>query len=193
MKLGGIIYLHDISHPHMLGSDRQSLEVFQDLCGSKALSSVIIGITRCCDISQELSEKRRKELSSGYWKAMIDAGATVHHLGNNTPSAQNIIKNLLEKAPATMATSLDIQREIVDFSKLVSETNAGKRLKSALKEVRELQKKLARAAENDGEVRNEHREVVYNLAVQIEALEFSFSHRLLAIFGLVRLHLPVEL
>ena len=138
------------------------------------------------------SEKRRKELSSGHWKAMIDAGATVHRLGNNTPSARNIIKNLLEKAPATMATSLDIQREIVDLSKLVSETNAGKRHKSALEEVLELQKKLARAAENDGEARNEHRRVVEKLAVQIEALEIPFSRRLLAIFGLVRLHLPVE-
>jgi len=186
MKLGGIVYLHDISRPRMLGSDRQNLEVFQDLCGSKALSSVVIGITKSDEISKELSEKRQNELSSGYWKGMIDAGATVRELGNNTPSAKNMINKLLEKVQLTIATSVDIQSEIVDFLKLVPETNAGKRLKSTLKEVLELQKKLALEAENDVEARNKYSETVKNLDVQIKALKIPFSHRLLAIFGLVR-------
>jgi hypothetical protein len=185
MKLGGIIYLHDISHPRMLGSDRQNLEVFQDLCGSKALSSVVIGITKSGEISKGLSEKRQNELSSGYWKEMIDAGAIVRELGNNTPSTRNLINNLLENMLPTVE-AIDIQSEIVDFSKLVPETNAGKRLKSTLKEVLELQKKLALEAENDAEARNKYTETVKNLGVQIKALKIPFSYRLLAIFGLVR-------
>ena len=190
MKLGGVIYLHDISHPRMLGSDRQNLEVFQDLCGSKALSSVFIGITKSSEISKELSEKRRNELSSGYWKGMIDAGATVYELGNNTPSARDLITNLLENAQSTIGKALDIQGEIVDFSKLVPETKAGKRLKSTLEEVLELQKKLAHEAENDVEARNKYSETVKNLGVQIKALKIPVSHRLLAIFGLVRPYCP---
>jgi len=194
MKLGGIIYLHDISRPRMLGSDRQNLEVFQDLCGSKALSSVVVGITKSGDISKELSEKRQNELSSGYWKEMIDAKATVRELENNTSSARNVINDLLKNVPPTtrptsvtaVEIAVDIQREIVDFLKLVPETNAGKRLKSTLKEVLELQKKLALEAENDVEARNKYSETVKNLDVQIKALKIPFSHRLLAIFGLVR-------
>ena len=188
MKLGGIIYLHDISRPRMLGSDRQSLEVLQDLCGNKALSSVIIGITNLGYISKELSEKRRKERSSGYWKALIDAGATIHEVENNTPSARNMIDNVLQNAQATRATVLDIQSEMVDLAKVVEETNAGRRLKSTLREVLEVQKALARAAENEAEARNKYSENVKNLGVQIEALENpSLYQRLLGIFGLVRL------
>ena len=97
MKLGGIICLHDISRLRMLASDCQDLELFRDLCGSKALSSVVIGITReSGEISQEISEKRQKEFSSGYWKEMIDAGATVRELENIIASARDIINNLFE-------------------------------------------------------------------------------------------------
>ena len=190
MMLGGIIYLHDISHPRMVGSDRQNFEVFQDLCGSKAMSSVIIGITKSDDTSKELSEKRQSELSSGYWKGMIKAGATIRQLENNTPSARKMVNDVLKNAQATIATyvnAVDIQREIVDFSKLVSETNAGKRLKYTLKEILELQK-LAIEAENDVETRNKYSKTVKKLGVETETLKIPFSHRLLAVFGLVRLH-----
>ena len=161
MKLGGIIYLYDISRPRMLGVECQNLEMFQDFCGSKALSSLVIGMTKSDTISKGLSENRRNALCLGFWKRMIDAGATVRELENNTPSARNMINNLLEHAQRTMATSviaLDIQSEIVDSLKLVSdslklvsETNAGKRFRSTLKEVLEFQRTLALEAENDVE------------------------------------------
>ena len=186
MKLGGIIYLHDISHPRMLGSDRQNLEVFQDLCGSEALSSVVIGITKSSEISKELSEKRRKELFSEYWKGTIDAGPTVCELGNDTLSARDLITNLLGNAQPTIVKALDIQGEIVDFSKLVPETNAGKRLKPTSEEVLELQKKSAHEAENDVEARSKSSETVKNLGAQIKAPKIPFSHRLLAKFRLVK-------
>ena len=112
MKLGGIIYLHDISRPRMLGSVHQNLEVFQNLCGSKPLSSVVIGITKSGEISNALSEKRRKELSSRHWKEMIDAGVTVYE-ENNTSSARNMINRLLENAQPTSVTAVEIQSEIV--------------------------------------------------------------------------------
>ena len=161
MKPSGIIYLHDISRSRTSSSDCQNLDVFQDLRGSKALSFVVIGITKSGEISEELSAKRRNELSSGYWKGMIDAGATVRELGNNTSSARNLINNLLEIAQPTGAISVkepDIESEIVDFSKLALETNAGKRLKSTLKEVPELEKKLTPEPESENQVRNKYSE-----------------------------------
>ncbi|KIJ93985.1 hypothetical protein K443DRAFT_111228 [Laccaria amethystina LaAM-08-1] len=191
MKLGGIIYLHNISQPRMLGSDRQNLAVFQDLCGNKALSSVIIGITKSGDIPQEVSEKRCNELSSTYWKEMINAGATVHPLGNDATSAQKLLTIILENIKLSKSPSeprnefVEIQKEVVDQAKLVSETKAGKQLKSTLKEVLEMQKKLALQAENDAERRKEHSDNVNKLDVQINALKVPFSRRLLAAFGLV--------
>lgn len=197
MKLGGIIYLHNISQPRMLGSDRQNLEVFQDLCGDKVLSSVIIGITKSGDIPQEVSEKRCNELSSTYWKEMIEAGATVYPLENNTTSAQSLLAIILQNIklstgpsePRTKAVEIEnqvveIQSEVVDLAKLVPETKAGKRLKSTLKEVLEMQKKMALQAENDTERRKEHRDNVNKLDAQINALKVPLAHRILAALGL---------
>jgi len=198
MKLGGIIYLHNISQPRMLGSDRQNLAVFQDLCGSKALSSVVIGLTKSGDIPQEVGEMRCNELSSTYWKGMIEAGATVYPLGNDTTSAQNLLTTILQNIKLSTGPSkprtevveiqnkvVEIQNEVVDQAKLVPETKAGKRLKSTLKEVLEMQKKLALQAENDAERRKEHRDNLNKLGAQINALKVPFSRRLLAPLGLV--------
>ena len=199
MKLGGIIYLHNISQPRMLGSDRQNLEVFQDLCGNKVLSSVIIGITKSGDIPQEVSEKRCNELSSTYWKEMIEAGATVYPLGNDTTSAQRLLTIILQNIKLSTSPSeprtevveiqnqvVEIQNQVVDQAKLVPETKAGKRLKSTLEEVLEMQKKLALQAENDTERRKEYRDNVNKLDAQINALKVPFARRLLAVIGLVR-------
>jgi len=191
MKLGGIIYLHNISQPRMLGSDRQNLAVFQDLCGSKALSSVIIGMTKSGDIPQEVSERRCNELSSTHWKGIIEAGATVYSLGNDTASARNLLTIILQNIKSSTVPSeprtdfVEIQGEVVDQAKLVPETKAGKRLKSTLKEILEMQKKLALQAENDAERRKEHSDNIDKLDVQINALKVPFSRRLLAALGLV--------
>jgi hypothetical protein len=191
MKLSGIIYLHDISRPVMLGSDRQNLAVFQDLCGNKAFSSTIIGTTRSDKISQKVSERRSNEISSTYWKGMIEAGATVYPLGNDTASARNMLTIILQNVKLSQGPSepstetVEVQYEVVDQAKLVSETKAGKRLKSTLKEVLEMQKKLALQAENDAERRKEHSDNVNKLDIQINALKVPFSRRLLAAFGLV--------
>lgn len=190
MKLGGIIYLHNISQPRMLGSDRQNLAVFQDLCGSKALSSVIIGMTKSGDIPQEVGEKRCNELSSTHWKGIIEAGATVYSLRNDTTSARDLLTIILQNIKSSTGPSeprtdfVEIQGEVVDQAKLVPETKAGKRLKSTLKEVLETQKKLALQAENDPERQKEHSDNVNKLDAQINALKVPLSHRLLAALGL---------
>ena len=185
MKLGGIVYLYNISQPTMQGSDHQNLAVFQELCGHKALSSVIIGITKSGDIPQEVSEKRCHEISSKYWKKMIEAGASVYPLGNDTTSARNLLTIILQNITSSTTEFVEIQNEVVDQSKLVSETKAAKQLKSTLKEVLEMQKKLALQVENDAERRKEHRDNVNKLDAQINALKVPFSRRLLAAFGLV--------
>ena len=185
MKLGGIIYLYNISQPVMLRSDHQNLAVFQDLCGHKALSSVIIGITKSGDIPQEVSEKRRDEISSKYWKNMIKAGASVYSLGNDTTSARDLLTIILQNITPSTTEFVEIQNEVVAQEKLVSETKAAKQLKSTLKEVLEMQKKLALQAENDAERRKEHSDNVNKLDAQINALKVPLSRRVLAAFGLV--------
>ena len=97
-----------------------------------------------------------------------DAQATVRELENNAPSAQNMINRLLENAqPTSPVIAVEIQSEIMDSLELVPDMNAGKQLKSTLKQVLEFQKKLAEA-ENDVEARNKHNDTVKNLGVQIK-------------------------
>ena len=192
MKLGGIIFLHNISQPRPLGSDRQNFVVFQDLCGNKALSSVIIGLTKSGDISQDLREKRCHELSSTYWKDMIEAGARVYSLGNDTTSARNLLTIILQNITSSTTESVEIQHEIVNQAKLVSETKAAKQLKSTLEEVLAMQKKLVLQAENDTERRKEHGDNVNKLDAQINALKVPFCYRLfsyiLRIYGQTLTH-----
>ena len=62
---------------------------------------------------------------------------------------------ILDKQPSQKrATYHKFCESSLDSSKFVPETNAGKRLKSTLKEAPKLQKKLALEAENDVEARN---------------------------------------
>ena len=163
MKLGGIIYLHRRSQPRMLGLDRQNLAVFQNLCGSKALSSVIIGITNSGKIRKEVSEKGCDGLYPTVWKGMTEAGARVYPLGNDRISARNLLTMILLNVKPFIGPfehrteSVEIQNEVVDQAKLVSEKKAGKRLKSPLEEVLEIQKKLALQAENEAQRWKEQR------------------------------------
>jgi hypothetical protein len=42
MTIGGIIYLQDISQPCLQPSNKWNMGIFRDLCGSDALSSIVI-------------------------------------------------------------------------------------------------------------------------------------------------------
>ncbi|KAF9464788.1 hypothetical protein BDZ94DRAFT_1351378 [Collybia nuda] len=46
MKLAGVIYLHDISKPCILGSIHKNFQVFHKLCGDNALLGVILGMMK---------------------------------------------------------------------------------------------------------------------------------------------------
>ncbi|EDR05778.1 uncharacterized protein LACBIDRAFT_302493 [Laccaria bicolor S238N-H82] len=95
-KLGGLIYLYDISLPRMKGTTLRNLEVFKKLCGDRALRSVVLGTTKWAELaSSSVGEQRVKELCDKYWLEMIECGSIVHNFGDTQQSAWDMVDSVL--------------------------------------------------------------------------------------------------
>jgi hypothetical protein len=95
-KLGGLIYLHDISLPRMKGTSLRNLEVFKKLCGDRALRSVVLGTTKWTELeSHSVGEQRLTELRDKYWLEMIERGSIVHNFDNTQQSAWDMVDSVL--------------------------------------------------------------------------------------------------
>jgi hypothetical protein len=77
MKLGGVIYLHDITQTRMLGTTRRNLTMFRKLVGEDALKCVFLGTTKWRLVEPAAGAKRQEQLEAVFWKDLIDAGAQV--------------------------------------------------------------------------------------------------------------------
>ncbi|EDR05907.1 uncharacterized protein LACBIDRAFT_251637 [Laccaria bicolor S238N-H82] len=75
MKLGGVVYLHDITQPRMVRSTRNNFSVFNKLCGKDAFTSIVLGTTRWSDISPREAQNHLEALSQTVWKDMIKRGS----------------------------------------------------------------------------------------------------------------------
>ena len=95
-KLGGLIYLHDISLPRMKGTALRNLEVFKKLCGDRALRSVVLGTTKWTELeSRSVGEDRLKKLRDNYWLEMIERGSFVHDFDDTQQSAWKVVDSVL--------------------------------------------------------------------------------------------------
>lgn len=130
MKIGGVIYLHDISLPRLHPASLRNIEVFRRLCGDRALSSVVLATTKWGLVNEQDGTKREAQLLSGLWKDIISAGSSVDRFDNTRESAWRIIKRILHKFENTYnSDSLQIQGELVDFIYRIPETEGGKALR----------------------------------------------------------------
>ncbi|EDR05892.1 uncharacterized protein LACBIDRAFT_302516 [Laccaria bicolor S238N-H82] len=100
-KLGGLIYLHDISLPRMKGTALRNLEVFKKLCGDRALRSVVLGTTKWTELPvastsvEDVGEQRLKELCGKYWLEMIERGSIVRKFEDTQQSAWDMVDSVL--------------------------------------------------------------------------------------------------
>ena len=51
MKLAGIIYLHNMSLPRILGTEHKNLDVLRKFCGHEAPKNVLLGTTKWDEVS----------------------------------------------------------------------------------------------------------------------------------------------
>ncbi|KAK0726650.1 P-loop containing nucleoside triphosphate hydrolase protein, partial [Apiosordaria backusii] len=121
IPLKGIIYLHQIHETRMRGSATQYLKTLQSLCsGPDALKNVIFVTTRWDMVkNQEDGMRREQELIDDWLSPMLEKGATVMRFHGSPAEAQAMVSRLVSSEESLV---LDVQRELVDDEKSISET-----------------------------------------------------------------------
>lgn len=161
-RLAGVIYIHRISDFRMGGISTRNFKMFRELCGDSTLKNVVIVTNMWGQVSEEVGEARERELASDdlFFKPVLDKGAKMLRHDNTVPSAQNILRHLLNNHPLP----LQIQRELVDQGKDILETAAGEELNRELtaqlkkhqEEMKQLQVEIQEAMKaKDEETRRE--------------------------------------
>ncbi|KIL67658.1 hypothetical protein M378DRAFT_73626 [Amanita muscaria Koide BX008] len=131
-KLAGVIYLHRISDFRVGGISRRNFKMFRELCGDDSLKNVLIVTNMWGEVDLQVGLARENELSSKdiFFKPALDKGAQSLRHNNTIESAHNIIRQVMRNPPVT----LQIQEELVDQKKDISETAAGIELTKELRE-----------------------------------------------------------
>lgn len=104
--------------------------MFERLCGSFA--KVVLTTTMWGEVSLEAGQRREVELTSKFWKAMIDNGATVDRLkATEHDEAWRIVDYLIAKRTKTREAVL-LQKELVDLERKLNETEAARALYASI-------------------------------------------------------------
>ncbi|KAM6490517.1 P-loop containing nucleoside triphosphate hydrolase protein [Amanita muscaria] len=147
-RLSGVIYFHRISDFRVGGISRRNFKMFRQLCGDDNLKNVLIVTNMWGEVDPQIGLARENELSSTdiFFKPALERGAQFLRHDNTIESAYDIIRQVMKNHPITF----QIQEELVDQKKDISETAAGIELNKELheqaerhhKEIVELQKEM---------------------------------------------------
>jgi chromosome segregation ATPase len=160
--------------------------MFKKLSGEEAAKYIVLATTKWGEVANATGERRERDLSDEYWKAMLEQGSHMDRFQNTHTSAWEIIDLILGK---TEDNTLQIQRELVDLQKRIPKTEAGmslrdtlqtllkdqkdhaRKLKDYLHESPELQEKLA-----------ETKKQIRSTLDQIKQLQVPLGARIMAVF-----------
>ena len=159
-KLSGVVYIHRISDKRFTGIAGRNFRMFRELCGDTTLKNVVLVTNMWSEVSLDIGEARENELSSEFFKSVLDNGAQMARHHDTIQSAHDIIRGIMENHPVV----LQIQRELVDERKDIVDTAAGEAVNKELNEqirrhraeLEDLQKEMAQALEKkDEQIRRE--------------------------------------
>jgi hypothetical protein len=129
MKLGGIIYLYDISQRRMLDTTLTTMEMFRELCGYDALKAVFLLTTGWGDVDVKVGIKREEQLSSDFWKPMLNEGSTICQFDNTPAGAQVILDSICTRyKEREVSTTLRFQEKVMYTQKRTLDTDADRKL-----------------------------------------------------------------
>src|SRR5258708_39114952 len=96
----------------MGGVAMKNFRMFRKLCGEDAFKNVVIVTNRWKGLDPGVGEVRQDELATKdqYFKPVLDQGARMARHDNTVPSAERIIRLILNNHPLP----LHIQEELVD-------------------------------------------------------------------------------
>jgi len=167
---------------------RRNLELFNHLCGDRALTSVILGVTHISKMKEGELAKPLDEMMTKHWSSMIEKGSEVAKFEDSRDSAVEIIEKVIRKRLCD--TCLQIQAEIVDNNKSIPETKAGQQLRYTLQEMLDYQrrtlsidKNIARSGDVEAK-RNllEGKARIEKMEAQIKDLKIPMSRKLKNLF-----------
>ena len=136
--------------------------MFRKLCGDGTLRNVVIVTNMWGEVDPRVGVARETELMSEdiFFKPVLEKGAKIARHENTVPSAEDIIRRILNNHPLP----LRIQEELVNERKDISETGAGEELSRELnaqirkhqQEMRVLKEEMEQAMrDKDEETRRE--------------------------------------
>jgi len=123
IRLSGLLFFHRISDNRMAGSPLKHLKTFQNLCGVEALKNVVLVTTMWDQVDEDVGNNRENELTTKYWKMMIELGCHTSRFHNTAESALDIVSQF-QDARCTVL----LQKELVDLHLELAETSAGRTL-----------------------------------------------------------------
>lgn len=136
--------------------------MFRKLCGDNTLQNVVVVTNMWGEVDPQVGNDRETELMREdiFFKPVLDKGARMTRHQNTVPSAEDVIRLILDNHPLP----LRIQEELVDERKDISETGAGEELNREInaqierhrEEMRVLREEMEKAIkERDEETRKE--------------------------------------
>ena len=154
-KITGVIYLHPINQPRMEGSSLLNLTVMQKICGSETLENVVLASTFWDLVEEDSGVQRENELcqTPQFWGGMKRNGSRVIRIQDYAQS-----KDVLLQLAGKREVALQIQREIVEDEKKLSDTAAGQELNQELASLQEEHQQQKRAMEEHAQAELKLRE-----------------------------------
>ena len=149
--------------------------MFRELCGDTTLRNVILVTNMWGEVTQDVGEARERELTTNFFKPVLDKGAQLARHHNTTESAHYIIRSIMRNQPMV----LQIQRELVDEGKNIIDTAAGDAINKELNEqmrrhqaeLKSVQEEMMQALKDkDEETRKELEEETRKLSEQMEKM-----------------------
>jgi hypothetical protein len=118
-----------ITDVRMSGISAHNLNMFRQLCGDSNLKNTVIVTSLWGEVRRKVGEAREAELANNdtFFKPVLDKGARLFRHHKDVKSAQGIIPSIIGNQPCT----LQIQHELGDLGKDISQTAAGEELNHA--------------------------------------------------------------
>ena len=105
--------------------------MFRELCGDETLKNVVLVTNMWGEVSLEDGQDRENQLTSKFFKPVLNKGAQIARHLNTPESAHDVIRKIIENHPIV----LQIQREVVDEQKDIVDTSAGEVVNKEINEL----------------------------------------------------------
>ncbi|KAF9645063.1 hypothetical protein BDM02DRAFT_3156987 [Thelephora ganbajun] len=144
-RLAGLIYVHRISDRRFSGIAGRNFRMFRELCGEASLKNVVLVTNMWGEVSHDIGEAREKELTSVFLKPALDKGARMVRHHGTEQSTHDVIRQIMNNHPVV----LQIQRELVDEHKDITNTAAGEVINAELIEEKKRQEAELKKAQEE--------------------------------------------